>query len=180
MKINVFWNFSNKGAREQPKERRTHTDNFFCIIFKFLAHCDINCGTVAMLKRKIFKVFAQIMLTMWNIAGNSICSLSKLIWSSDWHINWRPIWRLNYCNIKNLYWECRKTQANSIILFCMHEKNYFPNSMEKWVSYLGYFSISFEKITFYTEILTCGFFHSFHSWKNTTKQLFSSKYHCRK
>ena len=26
--------------------------------------------------------------------------------------------------------------------------------MEKWVSYLGYFSISFEKITFYTEILT--------------------------
>ena len=24
----------------------------------------------------------------------------------------------------------------------------FPNSMEKWVSYLGYFSISFEKITF--------------------------------
>ena len=122
----------------------------FCIIFKFLAHCDINCGTVAMLKRKIFKVFAQIMLTMWNIAGNSICSLSKLIWSSDWHLNWRPIWRLNYCNIKNLYWECRKTQAKSIILFCMHEKNYFPNSMEKWVSYLGYFSISFEKITFYT------------------------------
>ena len=25
--------------------------------------------------------------------------------------------------------------------------------MEKWVLYLGYFSISFEKITFYTEIL---------------------------
>ena len=30
----------------------------------------------------------------------------------------------------------------------------FPNSMENYVLYLGYFSISFEKITFYTEILT--------------------------
>ena len=30
----------------------------------------------------------------------------------------------------------------------------FPNSMENWVLYLRYFSISFEKITFYTEILT--------------------------
>ena len=31
---------------------------------------------------------------------------------------------------------------------------FFPNSMEKQMSYLGHFSISFEKITFYTEILT--------------------------
>ena len=30
----------------------------------------------------------------------------------------------------------------------------FPNSMEKSVSYLGHFSISFVKITFCTEILT--------------------------
>ena len=30
----------------------------------------------------------------------------------------------------------------------------FPNFMEKSVLYLGYFSISFEKIMFYTEILT--------------------------
>ena len=30
------------------------------------------------------------------------------------------------------------------------------------------------------EKLNCGFFHSFHSWKNTTKQLFQSKFQCRK
>ena len=37
---------------------------------------------------------------------------------------------------------------------------------------LGYFSISLEKITFYSEILTeilnCGFFHSFNLFKKTT------------
>ena len=43
-------------------------------------------------------------------------------------------------------------------------KHFFPN--EKQVSYFGYFSISFEKITFYTEILIfdklhCGFFYLF-------------------
>ena len=35
-----------------------------------------------------------------------------------------------------------------------NKKYIFPNSMEKSVLYLGYFSISFEKITFYTEIST--------------------------
>jgi hypothetical protein len=34
------------------------------------------------------------------------------------------------------------------------QKFFFPNSMEKLASYLGYFFISFEKITFYAEILT--------------------------
>ena len=36
----------------------------------------------------------------------------------------------------------------------MKKKIFFPNSMEKYASYLGYFSISFEKIRFCTEILT--------------------------
>ena len=33
---------------------------------------------------------------------------------------------------------------------------------------------------FWLEKLNCGFFHSFHSRKNTTKQLFQSKFQCRK
>ena len=52
------------------------------------------------------------------------------------------------------------------------------------MSYLDYFSISFEKIAFYIlrfwlEKLNCGFLHSFHLWKNTTKQLFLLKFQCR-
>ena len=35
-------------------------------------------------------------------------------------------------------------------------------------------------LTFWLEKLNCGFFHSFHSSKNTTKQLFLSKFQCRK
>ena len=39
-----------------------------------------------------------------------------------------------------------------------------------------------EIIMFYTvlEKLICLFFHSFHLWKRTTNQLFSSKFQCRK
>ena len=37
-----------------------------------------------------------------------------------------------------------------------------------------------SKLRFWLEKLNCGFFHSFHSWKNTTKQLFQSKFQCRK
>ena len=35
-----------------------------------------------------------------------------------------------------------------------YQQEIFPNSMEKYAQYFGYFSISFEKLTFYTEILT--------------------------
>ena len=40
--------------------------------------------------------------------------------------------------------------------FIFLQNFFFSNSMEKWVRYstIGYFSIPFEKITFYTEILT--------------------------
>ena len=34
------------------------------------------------------------------------------------------------------------------------ERDFFKNSIENQVSYLGHFYISFEKITFYTDILT--------------------------
>ena len=47
--------------------------------------------------------------------------------------------------------------------------------MEKYMLYLGYFSISFEKITFYTEILTqkveLWIFSLVSLEKKTTKQL---------
>ena len=35
-------------------------------------------------------------------------------------------------------------------------------------------------LRFCLQKLICGFFHSFHSWKNTTKQLFQSRFQCRK
>ena len=61
----------------------------------------------------------------------------------------------------------------------------FPNSMEKLLSYLGYFSISFEKITLYTEILTRKvelwiFFTRYTREKTPQNQLFLSKFQCRK
>ena len=37
----------------------------------------------------------------------------------------------------------------TILYVSINSKITFPNSMEKWVSNFGYFSISFEKITFY-------------------------------
>ena len=35
-------------------------------------------------------------------------------------------------------------------------------------------------LRYWLEKLNCEFFHLFHSWKNTTKQLFQSKFQCRK
>ena len=52
----------------------------------------------------------------------------KLVTKAWYRVLFRRIWKISY------------------YLFC-------PNSMEKWALELGYFSISFEKITFYTEIL---------------------------
>ena len=46
----------------------------------------------------------------------------------------------------------------------------FPSHLKKLRSILR----------FWLEKLNCGFFHSFHSWKKTTKQLFSSKFQYRK
>ena len=51
-----------------------------------------------------------------------------------------------------------KGSTTSTTKWLEFEKNeekhlFFPNSMEKSVSYLRYFSILFEKIAFYTEIL---------------------------
>ena len=46
----------------------------------------------------------------------------------------------------------------------------FPSHLKKLCSILR----------FWLEKLNCGFFHSFHSRKNTTKQLFQSKFQCRK
>ena len=46
----------------------------------------------------------------------------------------------------------------------------FPSHLKKLRSILR----------FWLEKLNCGFFHSFHSWKNTTKQLFLPKFQCRK
>ena len=76
----------------------------------------------------------------------------------------RLIWRLIFRNskyfallniltkVKIRIDEVAKCAYSVQYLQCV--KCIFPNSMEKWVLYLGYFSISFEKITFYTEILT--------------------------
>ena len=46
----------------------------------------------------------------------------------------------------------------------------FPSHLKKLRSILR----------FWLEKLNCGFFHSFHLRKNTTKQLFQSKFQCRK
>ena len=56
------------------------------------------------------------------------------------------------------YLQCATIPLKSFLIFLeiknMHLGMYFSNSMEKLTSYLGRFSISFEKSMFYTEILT--------------------------
>ena len=49
---------------------------------------------------------------------------------------------------------CTAFAVTGAVESCFIKVFLFPNSMEKLVSYLRYFSISFEKIMFYTEILT--------------------------
>ena len=51
--------------------------------------------------------------------------------------------------------------------------------MEKKVPYLGYFSISFEKITFYTEFWLEKFFSWMKQVKKYTNQHFKSRFVCR-
>ena len=48
------------------------------------------------------------------------------------------------------------------------------------VSFPSYLKKLRSTLRFWLEKLNCGFFHSFHSRKNTTKQLFQSKFQCRK
>ena len=86
------------------------------------------------------------------------------------------------------------------------ERNRIPNntkscvgSVDHWIASLEfYFSKFYGKVggiswflpshlkkfrsllRFWLEKLNCGFFHSLHSRKNTTKQLFQSKFQCRK
>ena len=107
----------------------------------------------------------------------------------DWrklleYVIW-TIWKLSSSQILGIFWLVVPLQFQSNFL-CLElrkckRKIIFPNSMEKWVIYLGYFSISFEKITFirrfWLENLNCGLFHS---WKSTTKQLFLPKFQCKK
>ena len=49
-----------------------------------------------------------------------------------------------------------------------------------WVSFPSHLKKLRSILRFWLEKLNCGFFHSFHSRKNTTKQLFQSKFQYRK
>ena len=55
--------------------------------------------------------------------------------------------------------------------------HFIPNFMATSASYLGWFSISFDKITliYARKVTFWPFFHWFHPWKITTKQHFSIK-----
>ena len=52
------------------------------------------------------------------------------------------------------------------------------------LAYLTFFQILWKSrcniLVTWLEKLNCGFLHSFQLWKNTTKQLFQSKFQCRK
>ena len=57
---------------------------------------------------------------------------------------------------------CRKMRAESLVFSYIRVKK-LRSTLKFWL-----------------EKLICIFFHSFHSWKKTANQLFSSKYQCRK
>ena len=57
---------------------------------------------------------------------------------------------------------CRKTRAESLVFSYIRVKK-LRSTLKFWL-----------------EKLICIFFHSFHSWKKTANQLFSSKFQCRK
>ena len=93
----------------------------------------------------------------------------------------------NDCRFGTIFW-------NSIIFWvrcsiCDYTKvqicsNFFQILWKSRCDILVSFPSHFKKLRsilrFWLQKLNCGFFHSFHSWKNTTKQLFQSKFQCRK
>ena len=84
-------------------------------------------------------------------------------------LNWERVYVLHYLHYiwffptyKTFFQILWKSRCNILVSF--------PSHLKKLHSLLR----------FWLEKLNCGFFHSFHSRKNTTKQLFQSKFQCRK
>ena len=64
---------------------------------------------------------------------------------------------------------------------CTHIfKFYGKVGVISWLLFHLIWKITRSTLRFWLGKLNCGFFQSLHSWKNTTKQLFSSKFQCRK
>ena len=91
---------------------------------------------------------------MWNVNNIKVCTLrllDSLIFLFSSYITRRDFFQILW-----------KSICDSLVTFPSHLKK-LCSILRSWL-----------------EKLNCGFFHSFHSWKNTTKQLFQSKYQCRK
>ena len=91
---------------------------------------------------------------MWNVNNIKVCTLrllDSLIFLFSSYIKRRDFFQI--------LWKSR------YIIFIS-----FPSHLKKLRSILKS----------WLEKLNCGFFYSFHSWKNTTKQLFQLKFQCRK
>ena len=91
---------------------------------------------------------------MWNVNNIKVCTLrllDSLIFLFSSYITRRDFFQILW-----------KSRCDSLVTFPSHLKK------------------SCSKLRFWLEKLNCGFFHSFHSRKNTTKQLFHSKFQCRK
>ena len=78
--------------------------------------------------------------------------------------------------------KCFKKFVKSISRFILSK--YFPIFFGKvGIIYLSYPVYQMKELRsilrFWLEMIYCEFFHSFHSWKQTTKQFLSSKYKCR-
>ena len=82
----------------------------------------------------------------------------------------------NYCSSKT--YPCNGLTNHLQVEYIAHKTHHIGkwNLIEVSLSYLGYFAISFEKNTFYTEILTL----FTQEPPLPTKQLFIPKFQCRK
>ena len=101
---------------------------------------------------------------VWNNKMYTQFIRNTTIWSRQ---NIPSFCTINFCFPNGKYYSSKiffhilwKSRCNILVSF--------PSHLKKLRSMLR----------FWLEKLNCGFFHSFHSRKNTTKQLFQSKFQC--
>ena len=113
------------------------------------------------------------------------CQDYSFIWENVREMKLTIFLLLTYFHLKAFIWHFQKWKKpifdTSKLAHVFFSKFY---GKVPWCNILDSFPSHLKKsrsiLRFGLEKLNCGFFHSFHSRKNTTKQLFQSKFQCRK
>ena len=120
----------------KKKDSQMHSNVHTCLIFLFF-YSKLPYSPFHFTQFNLFQSASEVFFVLW------------LLKSEDRQIYSRENSCIAICRTFCLPMTlAMMTQTSAVYYFN------FPNSMEKLMPYHGYFSILFEKITFYTEILT--------------------------